>query len=45
MPIDTECFEKVTLFLSASELEKIGTFSTSMNAFCVIFEVEHDTAR
>ncbi|KAJ1442231.1 Copine-domain-containing protein [Ochromonadaceae sp. CCMP2298] len=45
MPVDTECFEKITLFLSACELEKIGTFSSSMNAFAVLLEQEAGTTK
>mmetsp|Transcript_12871 Transcript_12871/g.21390 ORF Transcript_12871/g.21390 Transcript_12871/m.21390 type:complete len:544 (-) Transcript_12871:514-2145(-) len=45
MPVDTECFEKVSVHLSAKGLEKVGTFSPTMNAFAVLYEVDPYNAR
>jgi len=38
--IDTECYEKVVLFLRAFSLPKIGTFSSRMDAFAVILRID-----
>jgi len=45
MVLDTECMEKVSVFLSAKGLEKIGMFSGKIDPFAVLYEVDPGNGR